>query len=82
MVEPVRLSPAQQRALNWLPKDGSWKIAEKGIGRALVAFQVCEGIGSVEADGGPFGPRKGFAVRWRLTEAGVAKFCANRGDRG
>ena len=69
-------------ALDWLPANGDWRVVEKGIGRALVAFQMCSGLGSVEADGGNYGPRGGFAVRWRLTPAGVALFHGDKQSGG
>lgn len=69
-----KLTAAQRRAVDWLPADGSWGVQIVGVGRALLAFQKCAGLGCVECDGGNYGPRSGFAIRWRLTRAGIAIF--------
>lgn len=70
-----RLSSAQWRALRWLPPNGDWRVvAEPGIARALVAFQMCAGLGCVEQDVGAFGSKGGLKARWRLNERGVSTF--------
>lgn len=73
MSDERRITPAQQRAIKWLPKDGSWRVMDKGMGRAVRSLQLCH-VGTVEDEGGNFGPRGGLAVRSRLTAEGIKRF--------
>jgi len=65
-----RLTDAQQRARDWIPADGSWKLNPGRLVAALnslsLAWSQC-----VEQEWGDFGPRGGRCQRWRLTEEGV-----------
>lgn len=70
MAETYRLTPAQRRALDWLPSDGDWRMnpgRRDGIESLSCYFHRW-----VEVEYGDFGPRGGRKRRIRLTPAGVA----------
>ena len=62
---------AQQRALEWLPSDGSWRINPGRLSAALNSLSLHH-RGLIVSEWGDFGPRGGRALRWRLTSAGVS----------
>ena len=67
----MRFTPAQKRALEWLPSDGSWRTHPGKIAQAIASLSSYY-RSFVEAQVGPFGPRGGHTWRYRLTSAGVA----------
>lgn len=69
---PMNLTKAQQRAREWLPPDGAWKI---NAGRTTAALSSLSYAwpGCVESEWGKFGVRGGEAHRWRFTDKGVKK---------
>ena len=66
----TKLTSARQRALAWLPADGTWKTNPGRLSVALNSLSL-GWPGCVEAQWGPFGPRGGNEQRWRLTPKGV-----------
>lgn len=68
-----KLTAAQQRALDWLPKSGEWRIGPGRLISALNSLSLYH-RGVVEIDTGPIGPRRGLGTRARLTAAGVQEF--------
>lgn len=68
----VRLTPAQRRALDWLPSDGSWRTKPGTLVSALSSLSLSAACrGWVESQWGDSGPRGGRELRWRLTPLGV-----------
>jgi hypothetical protein len=65
------LTPAQKRAIEWLPADGSWKIKpDAKIAAALSS--LCSYHRDLAEHGlGDFGKRGGRCWRYRLTVAGI-----------
>jgi len=62
------LTAAQERALTWLPSDGSWKSKP---GRLAAALSSLSYTNCCEYQFGDFGPRGGREQRWRLTPEGI-----------
>lgn len=67
-----RLTDAQKRALDWLPKDGSWRPDPGRLTAALNSLSFAW-PGCVTAEWAASGKRGGMKHRWRLTDAGVEK---------
>lgn len=68
----TRFTPAQLRALDWLPADGSWRThAPHTIASALDSLGLYHRE-LIEQQRGPFGARGGHCRRDRLTPAGIA----------
>lgn len=65
---PKTLTDAQQRALEWLPADGSWRM---DAGRLTAALNSLSLAGLCTGEWGDFGPRGGRALRWRRKAKGV-----------
>lgn len=74
-----KLTPAQQRAIEWLPKDGKlktlapktlapWKIMRSLISRAVVKSGYVERRVDILKPGGP------IVIRYRLTPLGISTF--------
>jgi len=71
MTRPA-LTPAQQRALDWLPKDGAWKINAGALSNDLISLgRHCPRF--VESRWGNYGSRGGRKFAYRLTPAGVIR---------
>jgi len=68
-----RLTPAQQRAIDWIPKDGAWRIKPGRLSAALSSLWL-NFPGCVERNWGKHGPRGGWESAWRLTPAGIKQF--------
>jgi hypothetical protein len=66
------MTPAQFKAIAWLPADGTWRVKPGRIVAALNSLSIIW-PGCVERQWGPFGPQRGHNQRWRLTVAGVEK---------
>ncbi len=66
-----RLTPAQRKALDWLPSDGSWRSKPGAVAQALASLSLYH-RGIVEEQAGPFGQRGGYGWRYRLTPGGIA----------
>lgn len=64
-----RLTPAQLRALEWLPCDGGWRTSPGRLASALSSLSL-QHRGVVQEEGGNHGPRGGFKWRYRLTPLG------------
>lgn len=65
-----RISSGQQRALEWLPNDGEWRIKAGKIQFGLNSLSN-QWPGCVDYEFGHFGEREGMCDRWRLTAKGV-----------
>ena len=65
----IALTPAQKRALEWLPADGSWRTDAGRLVGALNSASLAGLADGVWADCGMRGGRK---MRWRIRRAGVA----------
>ena len=78
MTKPM-LTAAQDRALDWLPANGDWRMNPGRLAHALASLFYYSPR-SVEMEGGNLGPRGGYAVRWRLTPKGVALFHPKAGE--
>ena len=77
----TKLTEPQQRAVDWLPKDGSWRAKPGRLVAALNSFCLFHrSFGQMEI--GDFGPRGGRCWRYRLTPAGVAMFHAADVEEG
>lgn len=64
-----KMTEPRIRGLKFMPADGSWVMnVGKEIAPALSSLAFGE---LVEVDHGPFGPRGGYAVRYRLTAKGI-----------
>jgi hypothetical protein len=74
MTAPVKLTPAQQRALEWLPGDGGWRTGAGRLTAALWSLRwSVRGWGKCcEREWGRYGANGGKGYRWRLTAAGLA----------
>ena len=66
MTKP-KLTAAQQRAVDWLPKDGGWRVSSERLRQALGSFKLYHGL-LIDCEW------SGSSFRWRLTPAGVAMF--------
>lgn len=66
------LTDAQNRALDWLPKDGTWRLKPGRLTTALSSLSH-RWPNCVECEWGDFGPCGGRYVRWRLNARGVEK---------
>lgn len=80
MPNDVRLTKAQERALEWFPSDGAWRINAGKLGSAVSSFCLYHRDLS-EYQWGDFGPKGGRALRFRLTTSGV-RFKAARATGG
>ena len=69
----AKLTPAQKRALEWLPANGDWKT---GAGRLVGALNSLSlrFSGTVEHKYDQFGPRGGWMSGYRLTPKGRSVF--------
>jgi hypothetical protein len=65
----IRFSPAQSRALEWLPASGGWR---SGAGRLVAALKSLSNVASnvFEYRAGHYGPRGGWCQQWRLADEG------------
>jgi hypothetical protein len=68
----LKLTPAQLRAMEWLPSDGDWRTDARRLVGALSSLSLGSTPRLCEGEWGDFGPRGGRMLRWRLTPAGVA----------
>jgi hypothetical protein len=62
------ITPAQKRAIEWLPADGSWRTDAGRLVGALNSASLAGLADGVWADCGARGGRK---MRWRLRPAGI-----------
>ena len=77
MTETVsRLTPAQIRALEWLPENGEWR-GHPGR-RAATLNRLA--LGKLY-EGWIFGPERGWGLYWRLTPAGIEARTRRAGER-
>ena len=68
----IKLTPAQERALEWLPSDGAWRSgAGRAFSGAVESFLTYHGA-FCEREYGSFDGRVGWQWRYRLTPAGIA----------
>lgn len=68
---PPRLTKAQEKALLWLPVDGSYAIRPGPVAAALNSLHLYH-ASLVEIEDGMFGRRGAYCSRYRLTPAGIA----------
>ena len=61
------LTAAQQRALDWLPKDGSWKTDPGRLVAAINSLSVAW-PGGLKVEWAHCGLRGGLKMRWRLIQ--------------
>lgn len=76
----VKLTKAQERGLEWLPSDGSWRLTAGKISSAVNSFRL-HFPDLAEYEWGNFGPRNGRALRYRLTKSGI-RFKGRRSTAG
>ena len=62
------ITPAQKRAIEWLPADGSWRT---DAGRLVGALSSASLAGLVEGQWAYGGVRGDCTLRWRLRPAGI-----------
>ncbi len=62
------MTKAQLRALAWLSRN--WTRADRSVSSAIHSLQL-RYRDLVEERTGPFGPRGGYCIQFRLTERGV-----------
>jgi hypothetical protein len=62
------ITPAQKRAIEWLPADGSWRT---DAGRLVGALSSAWLHGFAEGEWADCGARGGRKLRWRLRPAGI-----------
>jgi len=72
------MTDAQKLALEWLPKDGAWRVSPGRLSAALGSLSMYHS-GCVKMEWAPCGPRGGMLQRWRLTDAGIAALVVNAG---
>ena len=70
--EPPRLTPAQRKAMLWLPKDGGWRRSQKMSDARFMAMGYLIGAGLAEAGIRDMGEALFGAGLYRLTPAGMA----------
>ncbi len=81
MRNDIRLTKAQERALEWLPADGAWRTKAGNLAAAIASLSFKPGK-YVEAKYDKFGPRGGWQQGYRLTDAGVALKAARATESG
>ena len=72
------LTPAQKRALLWLPLNGVWRSLQAKFSIRTMSELVQ--FGFADGEHGPFGRQGGMTTRWRLTPAGIAARKAIEGE--
>jgi len=70
-----RLTEPQTRALMWLTD--RWTKTDRSISAAVHSLQLSYRM-LVEERTGPYGPRGGFQIQFRLTELGVQEKALRR----
>ena len=63
---------SQLRAFAWLPSDGAWHKTDGKIAPAVDSLKLYWPM-FIDSEYGPFGPRRGYEQRARLTAAGIAE---------
>jgi hypothetical protein len=66
----MTLTPAQKRALAWLPADGNWRMKPGRLWGSVNSLALFH-HNLIQVEYGNFGPRKALCWRWRLTPAGI-----------
>jgi hypothetical protein len=74
----IRLTKAQEKALDWLPADGAWRSDAGRLERAAHSLWLYHRV-FVDSRSGLFGPRNGWKIQYRLTPAGIAFKAAREG---
>lgn len=66
----AKLTPSGKKALLWLHEQGGETIRAGNMSAALNSLSMTGGHQLVTGEWGDFGPRKGRALKWRLTDWG------------
>lgn len=69
---PPRLTPAQEKALMWLPANGGWRKAHHMSDARFMAMGYLTKTGLADAECRDMGEALFGAGRYRLTLAGIA----------